>query len=38
MQLGIRNETVADRLIAAGIDVIQDRCLLVDHRRFAAHG
>jgi predicted CoA-binding protein len=31
MQLGIRNEAVA-----AGIDVIQDRCLLVDHRRFAA--
>jgi predicted CoA-binding protein len=35
LQLGIRNETVADRLTAAGIDVVQDRCLLVDHRRWS---
>ncbi|MEW5737497.1 MAG: CoA-binding protein [Myxococcota bacterium] len=34
-QLGIRNEEAARRLIAAGIDVVQDRCLLVDHRHFA---
>jgi predicted CoA-binding protein len=35
MQLGIRNDVVAARLVAAGIDVVQDRCLLVDHRRWA---
>lgn len=34
-QLGIRNDAAAKRLIDAGIDVVQDRCLLVDHRRFA---
>jgi len=26
---------VAERLAAAGIDVVQDRCLMVDHRRYA---
>lgn len=36
MQLGIRNEEAANRLTAAGIDVVQDRCLLVDHRRWSA--
>ena len=36
MQLGIRNEAAAARLVDAGIDVVQDRCLLVDHRRWAA--
>jgi predicted CoA-binding protein len=36
MQLGIRNEEAAARLVAAGIDVVQDRCLLVEHRRWAA--
>jgi len=35
-QLGIRNDAVAERLVAAGIDVVQDRCLLVEHRRWAA--
>lgn len=34
MQLGIRNDSVADRLVEAGIDVVQDRCILVDHRRW----
>lgn len=34
MQLGIRNDEVAERLVAAGIDVVQDRCLMVDHRRY----
>jgi len=34
-QAGIRNDAVADRLAEAGIDVVQDRCLMVDHRRYA---
>ncbi len=34
-QLGIRNDAVADTLAAAGIDVVQDRCLMVEHRRHA---
>lgn len=33
MQLGIRNDAVAERLAKAGIKVVQDRCLMVDHRR-----
>jgi predicted CoA-binding protein len=33
-QLGIRNDAAAKRLIDAGIDVVQDRCLLVDHQRY----
>ncbi len=35
LQAGIRNDAVADRLAWAGIDVVQDRCLMVDHRRYA---
>jgi hypothetical protein len=35
LQSGIRNDQVARALIEAGIFVIQDRCLMVDHRRFA---
>jgi hypothetical protein len=31
-QLGIRNDDVAEQLAAAGIKVVQDRCLLVEHR------
>ena len=31
-QLGIRNDAVARELMAAGIDVVQDRCTLADHR------
>ena len=30
MQLGIRHDEVAAKLSAAGIDVVQDRCLLVE--------
>jgi len=33
MQSGIRNEQVAEALARAGILVVQDRCLMVDHRR-----
>ncbi|OLV16613.1 CoA-binding protein [Deinococcus marmoris] len=32
LQLGIRNDAVARELTARGIDVVQDRCLLADHR------
>ncbi len=32
-QLGIRNDEVAERLAAEGIQVVQDRCLMVEHRR-----
>ena len=35
-QLGIRNDAAAKRLVDAGIDVAQDRCLLVDHSRYAS--
>jgi uncharacterized protein len=33
MQSGIRNDGVAEALAKAGIKVVQDRCLMVDHRR-----
>jgi hypothetical protein len=33
LQLGIRNDAAAARWLAAGIDVVQDRCTLADHRR-----
>jgi len=32
MQLGIRNDEAAEKLARAGIKVVQDRCLMVDHR------
>lgn len=31
-QLGIRNDEVADQLAEAGIKVVQDRCIMVEHR------
>jgi hypothetical protein len=33
LQLGIRHDGVAQQLCAAGIEVVQDRCTLADHRR-----
>jgi len=33
MQLGISHQAVAEQLAQAGIRVVQDRCLMVDHRR-----
>ena len=36
MQLGIHHGPSAQRLRAAGIEVIQDRCIMVDHKRL--HG
>lgn len=34
LQLGIRDEATAERLRARGIEVIQSRCMLADHRSF----
>lgn len=37
-QSGIRNDPVAEQLARAGIKVVQDRCLMVDHRRLVDSG
>jgi uncharacterized protein len=34
-QSGIRNDKVAEQLAKAGIRVVQDRCLMIEHRRTA---
>ena len=33
LQLGIQNDDAAEKLARAGIKVVQNRCLMVDHRR-----
>lgn len=38
LQLGIRHERVAEQLRAAGIEVVQDRCTLAEHRRLGSRG
>lgn len=38
MQLGIRNDKAAEVLARAGIRVVQDRCLMAEHRRLARGG
>ena len=35
-QSGIRNDEVAEQLAKSGIAVVQDRCLMVEHRRVAS--
>ncbi|MGH7765967.1 MAG: CoA-binding protein, partial [Candidatus Binatia bacterium] len=35
-QSGIRNDAAAERLARAGIKVVQDRCLMVEHRKASA--
>lgn len=35
LQIGIRDDDFAESLAKAGIRVVQDRCLMVDHRRWA---
>lgn len=38
LQLGIRHDGVAASLRAVGIEVVQDRCTLADHRRLGLRG
>jgi hypothetical protein len=38
LQLGIRDDASAARLAAAGIRVVQDRCLMVEHARLLRGG
>ena len=33
LQSGIRNDKVAEELAQAGIKVVQDRCLMIEHRQ-----
>jgi len=33
LQLGVRDDASAGRLVEAGVDVVQDRCMLREHRR-----
>lgn len=35
-QLGIRHDASAEKYARAGIRVVQNRCLMIDHRRLAA--
>lgn len=37
-QLGIRHDESAERLRAAGVRVVQDACLMVEHARLAGRG
>jgi predicted CoA-binding protein len=37
-QSGIRNDEAAETLARAGIKIVQDRCLMVEHRRIANRG
>ena len=34
MQLGIRHETAAQKALQAGLDVVEDACMLVEHRHW----
>ncbi|MEO6366243.1 MAG: CoA-binding protein [Luteimonas sp.] len=36
LQSGIRHDAFAERLLAAGVDVTEDQCLMVEHRRWNA--
>lgn len=36
MQLGISNDDAAKKAADAGLEVVQDRCMLIEHRRLLA--
>jgi predicted CoA-binding protein len=36
MQLGVSNREAADKAAAAGLDVVMDRCVKIEHARLAA--
>ena len=36
LQSGIRHDAFAQALLEAGIDVVQDQCLMVEHRRWVS--
>ena len=36
MQLGVENKAAAELLVEAGIDVVMNRCIKVDHAKFFA--
>jgi len=38
MQLGIVNEEAAARARGAGLEVVMDKCMMIEHRRLAAQG
>lgn len=38
MQLGIANKTAATKALAAGLEVVMDACMLVEHRRWTTTG
>lgn len=38
MQLGIENQVAADLARAAGLEVVMNHCMLVEHRRMSVHG
>mgnify|MGYP000184371286 CR=1 FL=1 len=35
MQLGIKDDVSAERGVAAGLNVVQDKCIKIEHARFA---
>jgi predicted CoA-binding protein len=37
-QLGIRNDAAAEKFARAGIRVVQDRCMMPEHRRLKSQG
>ncbi|VVE02693.1 CoA-binding protein [Pandoraea anhela] len=38
MQLGIENDDAAAEALAAGLDVVMDRCVKIEHQRWLMHG